>query len=50
MVNQKNTSRQKDISRLLRERKYNPRQKSKKDNKFPLKNAAVDRLEKLKPL
>jgi len=37
MVNQKNTRRQKDISRLLREKKYNLPQRSKKDNKFPLK-------------
>jgi hypothetical protein len=37
MVNQKNTRRQKDISRLLREKKYNPPQKSKKDNTLPVK-------------
>jgi hypothetical protein len=37
MVNQKNTRRQKDISRLLREKKYNPPQRSKKDNPFPAK-------------
>jgi hypothetical protein len=35
MVNQKNTRRQKDISRLLREKKYNQPQRSKKDNIFP---------------
>jgi len=37
MAGQRVTRRQKDISRLLREKKYNPRQRSKKDNKFPLK-------------
>ncbi len=37
MARQKVTRRQKDISRLLREKKYNPRHQSKKDNKFPLK-------------
>jgi hypothetical protein len=37
MAGQRVTRRQKDISRLLREKKYNPRQHSKKDNKFPLK-------------
>jgi len=37
MAGQKTTRRQKDISRLLREKKYNPHQKLKKDNKFPLK-------------
>jgi hypothetical protein len=37
MAGQKVTRRQKDISRLLREKKYNPPQKSKKDNTFPAK-------------
>jgi len=37
MVNQKNTRRQKDISRLLRERKKIKPQQSKKDNVFPAK-------------
>jgi hypothetical protein len=37
MVNQKNTRRQKDISRLLREKKYNPPQRPKKDDTFPAK-------------
>jgi hypothetical protein len=37
MAGQRITRRQKDISRLLREKKYNPHQRSKKDNKFPLK-------------
>lgn len=37
MAGQRVTYRQKDISRLLREKKYNPRQQLKKDNKFPLK-------------
>jgi hypothetical protein len=32
MAGQKVTRRQKDISRLLREKKYKPPQKSKKDN------------------
>lgn len=31
------TRRQKDISRLLREKKSNPPQRPKKDNKFPIK-------------
>jgi hypothetical protein len=37
MAGQKVTRRQKDISRLLREKKDNPPQKSKKDNAFPAK-------------
>jgi hypothetical protein len=36
MTGQKTTRRQKDISRLLREKKYNQPQKSKKDNAFPV--------------
>jgi hypothetical protein len=37
MANQKNTRRQKDISRLLREKKNNPPERPKKDNPFPSK-------------
>jgi hypothetical protein len=37
MAGQKITRRQKDISRLLREKKYNPPQRSKKNNPFPSK-------------
>jgi hypothetical protein len=37
MANQKNTRRQKDISRLLREKKFNPPERLKKDNPFPAK-------------
>jgi len=37
MARQKPTRRQKDISRLLREKKYNPPKKSKKNNPFPSK-------------
>jgi hypothetical protein len=37
MAGQKVTRRQKDISRLLRGKKYNPPQKSKKDNTFSAK-------------
>jgi hypothetical protein len=37
MADQKVSRRQKDISRLLREKKYIPPQRSKKDDKFPLK-------------
>jgi hypothetical protein len=37
MAGQKVTRRQKDISRLLREKKYSPPQKLKKDNTFPVK-------------
>jgi hypothetical protein len=37
MAGQKTTRRQKDISRLLREKKYNPPQRAKKDNPFPSK-------------
>jgi hypothetical protein len=37
MAGQRITRRQKDISRLLRDKKYNPPQKSKKDNAFPAK-------------
>jgi hypothetical protein len=37
MTGQKVTRRQKDISRLLREKKYNPPQKAQKDNAFPAK-------------
>jgi hypothetical protein len=40
MAAQKNTRRQKDISRLLREKKYNPPQRSKKDNVSPAKKRA----------
>jgi hypothetical protein len=40
MAGQKITRRQKDISRLLREKKYNPPpQRSKKDNVFPAKKS-----------
>jgi hypothetical protein len=37
MAGQKVSRRQKDISRLLREKKYNQPQRSKKDNVFPAK-------------
>jgi hypothetical protein len=37
MAGQKTTRRQKDISRLLREKKYNPPQRPKKNNQFPSK-------------
>jgi len=37
MAGQKVTRRQKDISRLLREKKYNLPQRSKKDNTSPSK-------------
>lgn len=37
MAGQRLTRRQKDISRLLREKKYNPPQRSKKNNTFPSK-------------
>jgi hypothetical protein len=37
MAGQKITRRQKDISRLLREKKYDPLQRSKKDNTPPSK-------------
>jgi hypothetical protein len=37
MAGQKTTRRQKDISRLLREKKYNPPQRSGKNNPFPAK-------------
>jgi hypothetical protein len=37
MAGQKVTRRQKDISRLLREKKYNTPPRSKKDNTFPAK-------------
>jgi hypothetical protein len=39
MAGQKITRRQKDISRLLREKKYNPHQRLKKDNAFPVKKS-----------
>jgi len=41
MAGQKTTRRQKDISRLLREKKYNPPQRLKKDNPFPEKRATA---------
>jgi len=37
MAGQRVTRRQKDVSRLLREKKYSPPQRSKKDNTFPSK-------------
>jgi hypothetical protein len=37
MAGQRVTRRQKDISRLLREKKYNTRQQSKKNNEIPFK-------------
>ncbi|MGA3279664.1 MAG: hypothetical protein ABSD50_01635 [Smithella sp.] len=37
MAGQKITRRQKDISRLLRGKKYNPPQPTKKDNSVPAK-------------
>jgi hypothetical protein len=37
MAGQRVTRRQKDISRLLREKKYNPPQRKKKDNALPVK-------------
>jgi hypothetical protein len=37
MAGQRTTRRQKDISRLLREKKYNPPQRLKKDNTPPSK-------------
>jgi hypothetical protein len=39
MAGQKITRRQKDISRLLREKKYKP-QRFKKDNVFPAKKSS----------
>jgi hypothetical protein len=44
MAGQKTTRRQKDISRLLREKKYNPPQKSRKDNVFPAKKRGKSRV------
>jgi hypothetical protein len=44
MAGQKVTRRQKDISRLLRDKKYNPPQKSKKDNAFPAKKRGRSRV------
>lgn len=37
MAGQRTTRRQKDISRLLREKKYNPPRQPKKGNTFPKK-------------
>jgi len=37
MAGQKTTRRQKDISRLLRDKKYNPPQRVKRENPFPPK-------------
>jgi len=39
LAGQKNTRRQKDISRLLREKKYIPAPRPKKDNTFPAKKS-----------
>ncbi|MGA2782495.1 MAG: hypothetical protein ABSF13_11350 [Smithella sp.] len=44
MAGQKITRRQKDISRLLREKKYNPPKRSKKNNVFPAKKSGKSRV------